>query len=102
MSMTKKYLKSKPVCKVTFKLNADAANGAKKANIVGEWNDWDLKKDNMRKLKDGSFTKTIDLEVGKEYAFRYLLDNEKWENDPQADAYVGTGVSWEENSVVNV
>ena len=102
MSTTKKYLKSKPFCKVTFKFPKKAANGAKKVSIVGEFNNWNEKKDQMKALKDGSFTKTLDLEVGKEYQYRFLLDGKVWENDWNAEKYVSTGVSYEENSVVSV
>jgi 1,4-alpha-glucan branching enzyme len=102
MSTTKKYLKSKPVCKVTFKLPKEAAKGAKKVAIVGEFNEWSKKKNQMKALKDGSFTTTLDLEVGNEYQYRFLLDGEVWENDWNAEKYVPTGVSLEENSVVAV
>jgi len=102
MSTTKKYLKSKPLCKVTFKFPKQAANGAKKIAIVGEFNEWNKKKDQMKALKDGSFTKTLDLEVGKEYQYRFLLDGQVWENDWDADKYVPTGVGYDENSVVTV
>ena len=56
----------------------------------------------MKKLKNGTFTATLDLETGKAYEFRYCLDGETWENDDAADKYVPTGVSLEENSVVVV
>lgn len=102
MSTTKKYLKSKPVCKVTFKFPKKAANGAKKVAIVGEFNNWNKKKDQMKALKDGSFTKTIDLKVGNEYQYRFLLDGKVWENDWNAEKYVASGVTLEENSVVVV
>ena len=31
---------------------------------------------------------TISLKPGQEYRFRYLLDNNRWENDGTADAYL--------------
>jgi len=99
--MKKKYLKSKPVCKVSFSLPKEAAVKAKEVTIVGDFNDWDHKKHKMKKLKNGSFTSTIDLEVGSEYQFRYLIDQEAWENDWQADKYVPTEFG-AENSVVVV
>jgi hypothetical protein len=40
--MKKQYLKSKPVCKVTFRLAGEAAGSAGSANIVGEFNDWNI------------------------------------------------------------
>ena len=102
MSLKKQFLKSKPICKVTFNLASDLVEGAKKAAILGDFNNWDPKETNMRKLKNGSFTKTLDLEVGKEYQFRYLVDGTKWINDTEADKYVNSGISTEENGVVSV
>ena len=39
--IAKKFLKSKPVCKATFTLPAEAAQGAKKVFLVGDFNNWD-------------------------------------------------------------
>ena len=100
MSIKKQYLKSKPVCKVTFRLSGEAAGLAGSANIVGEFNDWGIYSTPMRKLKNGSFTVTIDLEPNREYQFRYLLDDEIWENDGEADKYVSHPYGDGENSVV--
>lgn len=100
MSVTKKYLKSKPVCKVTFKLPKEAAAEAKKVAIAGDFNNWSTKKTAMKKLKDGSFSTTLDLETGKEYAYKFLIDGEIWENDWNAEKYSPAGIGAEENSVV--
>jgi 1,4-alpha-glucan branching enzyme len=56
----------------------------------------------MKKLKSGEFTLTVNLEKDNEYEFRYLLDDEKWENDWEADGYAPSNVSVEENSLVSV
>ncbi len=100
MSIKKQYLKSKSVCKVTFTLPGESAKHAESANIVGEFNDWGIYTTPMRKLKNGSFTVTIDLEPNREYQFRYLLDDQTWENDSEADKYVPTSYGDSENSVV--
>ena len=100
--MKKQYLKSKPVCKVSFSLPKEAANGAEQVSIVGDFNNWDTKQHKMKKLKNGSFTSTIDLQVGVEYQFRYLIDDSEWENDWNADKYVPTAYGDAENSVVVV
>jgi 1,4-alpha-glucan branching enzyme len=103
MSLTKKFLKSKPICKVTFKVSKEMAAGAKKVALVGEFNDWNLKKPiAMKGLKNGTFKTTLDLETGKSYQFRYILDGVNWENDDAADAYAPTGISNEENSIINL
>ena len=102
MSLKKKYLKSKPVCKVTFSLPADVVEGAKKVALVGEFNDWNLDTaETMRKLKDGSYTRTLDLDAGRAYQYRFVLDGENWVNDTEADAYVPSGLG-EENCVVEL
>jgi len=56
----------------------------------------------LKKLKDGSFKGAVDLPVNGEYQFRYLVDGTRWENDPEADKYVNSGVSYDSNSVVVV
>jgi 1,4-alpha-glucan branching enzyme len=98
----KQFLKSKPLCKVTFTLPAEAVAEAEKVQLVGEFSEWLKEPIEMKKLKDGSFKTTVDLETGKDYAFRYFVNGESWTNDWEADAYRGTGVSYDENSVVSL
>ena len=56
MSLKKKYLASKPECKVTFKLAKDGANTYNEVSLVGDFNNWDQGKHPMKKLKSGDFT----------------------------------------------
>jgi 1,4-alpha-glucan branching enzyme len=100
MSLKKQYLKTKSICKVTFRLSREDALGAENVNIVGEFNNWSTKQTPMKKLKDGSFTLTLDLESNSHYQFRYLIDNQLWVNDPAADKYVPSGYAGSDNSVV--
>jgi 1,4-alpha-glucan branching enzyme len=101
MALTKQYLKSKPVVKVTFTLPAEAVEKSEKVSLVGEFNGWNPEEAiALKKQKDGSFKAILELVAGKEYQFRYLLDNEKWANDWEADKYVPAGINAEENSVV--
>ena len=96
----KQFLKSKPVCKATFTFPAEAAPEAKTVEVVGDFNNWNTEKAvSMKKQKD-VFKAVVELETGKEYQFRYLIDGQAWENDWEADAYVSTpfGV---DNSVVS-
>lgn len=100
MSLKKQFLKSKPVCKVTFRLPAEAAETAETVVLVGDFNEWNPENGyEMKQLKNGSFKTTINLETGKEYQFRYLIDNNTWENDWEADKYVANEYG-EDNSVV--
>lgn len=102
MAFKKQYLKSKAVCKVTFKISKDEAHEAESVRLVGDFNNWDTSSAPMKKLKNGSFTETVELEKDTKYQFRYLLNDKKWENDWSADEYIPSPVSLEENSVVNV
>jgi len=100
MSIKKQYLKTKPMCKVTFRISEEMGNSVGTAHVVGEFNNWNLYSTPMKKLKKGAFTATLDLEKGREYQFRYLLDDNTWENDASADRFVPTPFGDGENSVI--
>lgn len=102
MSLEKRNLKSRPVTKVTFRLPRAAAPEAKKVHLVGDFNDWKTDATPMTRLKNGEFKAVLDLETGREYQFRYLIGDDTWENDWDADKYVPSGLAAVENSVVVV
>lgn len=101
MSLKKKFLKSKPICKVTFNLPAKAAPKAKEVTLVGDFNEWSETRNKMTRLKSGAFKIELPLASEKEYQFRYLIDGELWENDWEADQYLPTPIAGVDNSVVN-
>ncbi|MBC6905944.1 glycoside hydrolase [Saccharophagus sp. K07] len=102
MSLDKKYLKSKPICKVKFIAPAELAKEAKKIYLAGDFNNWEFSGTPLKKQKDGSFATTLELETGSEYEYRYVLDGERWENDYDADKYVPSKIANVDNSVVVV
>jgi 1,4-alpha-glucan branching enzyme len=102
MSIIKKYLKKKPVCKVTFKVPKEAAKTVNSVHVVGDFNNWDELATPMKRLKNGDYTATVDLELYKEYEFRYLKDENEWENDWEADKYTHSPFGNCDNSVVVV
>ena len=99
MSMLKKQpLKSKPVCKVTFSLPESVK--AETAFLVGDFNNWDEKATPMNKQKKtAQFSVTLELDKGREFQFRYLVNGSEWHNDWHADKYVPNPFSGD-NSVV--
>ncbi len=101
MSLKKQFLKSKPVCKVTFSLPKEAAATANEVVILGEFNNWDPSNGVPMKVSKKEYKAVLELESGRNYEFRYLIDQNTWENDWAADDYVPTpfGV---DNSVVFV
>ncbi len=102
MALKKQYLKSKPVCKVTFRMTKKLVQSADHVHLVGEFNQWNILATPMKRLKSGDFTLTLDLETGREYQFRYLIDQVRWENDDKADAYIPTPFGDCDNSVVAI
>ncbi|MGE5312052.1 MAG: glycoside hydrolase [Nitrospirota bacterium] len=100
--IVKEYLKKDQPCKVTFRLPRIAAADAKSVCIVGDFNNWSIHSHPMRKLKSGDYTITLELEPGREYQFRYFIDEIRWENDWQADKYVKSPYGDSDNSVVIV
>ena len=99
--ITKEYTKSRNLCKVTFMLPGEAALKAQLVAIVGDFNNWNKTTTPLNKTENGDFTVTLELETGKEYRFRYFIDNHRWENDWCADKYLA-GPYGVEDSVVCV
>ena len=102
MTCEKKYLKTKPVCKVKFIAPEALAKQAKTLHVAGDFNDWNATETVLRKQKDGRYATTIDLPKDSEYQYRYVIDGDRWENDYDADKYVPNNINFEENSVVVV
>ncbi|MCR4733528.1 MAG: isoamylase early set domain-containing protein [Treponema sp.] len=100
MALKKSFSKDKTKCTVTFIVSAEAAKGAQTINIAGDFNSWSSTDTPLTKNKDGSFSVKLELEAGREYQFRYLLDGYKWENDWNADKYIPAPYSNADNSVV--
>ena len=98
MAIKKQFLKSKPVCKVTFSIEAE---DAKKVALVGSFNEWNTKKTQLKKLKSGTFKGTVDLEKDNSYEFKYIVDG-TYVNDSEADSYAWNDFAGTENSVVTV
>ncbi len=79
-----------------------AAMDAKNVYIVGDFNNWNTSADPMEKFKSGDYHIELDLEPGREYQFRYLIDEVRWENDGNADKYVRSDYGGCDNSVVMI
>lgn len=94
--LKKRRFKKENVVKVTFVLPPEVRGDT--VHLAGEFNDWQTSHA-MRRQKDDSWRITVDLEPGREYQFRYLVDGQRWLNDPQADKYVPNPYG-DQNSVV--
>lgn len=98
MAISKNFLKSKPICKITFTI---PSNNATKAVVVGDFNNWDPSATPLKKQKNGVFKGTIDVETGKSYEFKYIVDGVYY-NDPEVEEKVFNSFANDYNSVVTV
>ena len=102
--INKKYQKDNACCDVTFSLPLEVAPDAREVRVVGDFNNWNWEEGlPMKATKNKKeYRATVELEPGRQYEFRYLLDNERWENDREADDYVPSPFEGVHNCVVSL
>ena len=96
MSIAKQYLKTKPICKVTFTV---PAKDAEKVAVVGDFNNWNPKGSMLKKLKNGTFKGTFDLPKEKTFEFKYIVDGD-FINETEAERYQWNDFAGSENAVL--
>jgi len=96
MPVKKQFIKTKPVCKVTFSTEAKDANVVA---VVGDFNNWDPKAGELSKLKNGTFKGTFDIAKDASYEFKYIIDG-AFVNEPESDSFVWNSFAGAENSVL--
>ena len=98
MSIKKQFIKTKPVCKVTFSVDARVAQTVA---VVGDFNNWNATEGELSKLKNGTFKGVFDLPKDNSFEFKYLVDG-TFVNEPEADSYRWNDYANAENSVLEV
>ena len=98
MSIKKQFVKTKPVCKVTFSVEAKEANSA---SVVGDFNNWDQKEGELSKLKNGTFKAVFELPKDASYEFKYVIDG-VFVNDAESDSFQWNEFAGAENGVITV
>lgn len=96
MSIKKQFIKSKPVCKVTFSIEAKDASDV---SVVGDFNEWNAEEGVLSKLKNGTFKGVFSVATGASYEFKYLVDG-VFVNDSEADSYKWNEFAGTENGVI--
>lgn len=82
--MIKKEQKKKDEqVKVTFVLPEEEVRG--RVSVVGDFNDWDPEADKLIRRNNGTYSASVKLARGGEYAFRYFFEDGTWKNDEAAD-----------------
>jgi 1,4-alpha-glucan branching enzyme len=85
--ITKEPTGTNGLARVTFELPSTV--WADQVNLVGEFNEWDnLVTPMIQDRADEHWRVTLDLEPGRRYRFRYLVDGDVWLSDRQADDHV--------------
>jgi 1,4-alpha-glucan branching enzyme len=98
MAIKKQFIKTKPVCKVTFSVDAKEANTA---SVVGDFNNWDAAAGELGRLKNGTFKGVFEVDKDAAYEFRYIVDG-AYVNEAEADRYAWNEYAGAENSVLDV
>ncbi|MFT4093234.1 MAG: glycoside hydrolase family 13 [Niabella sp.] len=89
--------------KIIFTLPAEALGDATEALLLGDFNEWNLDKAICLEAQaDGTLAATVELEPGKSYEYRFLLNNGQWINDWAAQQYVYNHIFGVENSLIFV
>jgi outer membrane biosynthesis protein TonB len=99
MSIKKSYVSAKGIYKVTFSLPVAALQGNKSVALLGDFNNWEPSKGIALKSGKTEFSVSVDLAPGT-YEFKYLIDNNIWENDFNADNYSPSPFAGVNNSVL--
>ena len=100
MSIEKKFMKAKPVCKAVFTVPLDFQENIKTICLVGDFNGWNKTGTPMKKNPEKGYTVSLELDINKEYQFRYLINGTIWANDSGADGQVPSPFPEEQNSVI--
>ena len=89
--------------KVTFTLSSDAVAEATSGLLLGEFNNWDYNNGiSLKKQKNGSMKATANLDAGKTYQYRYLLNDGRWVNDQNAEQFIYAEGFHVENCIITV
>ncbi len=102
MAVKKQYFRTKPYCKVTFRLEKKNAGSAHKVALAGDFNSWEASQTPMKSLKSGDFTTSLNLPKGREYQYRFVIDDHQWITDDAADKQIYCDFAKAQNAVVVV
>lgn len=88
---------------IIFTLPGEALEGATEAVVLGDFNNWTPGHEfELKRQEDGSFKTTVQLEEGKTYQYRFLLNSGRWQNDYNAQDYVPASGLFVDNCVITV
>lgn len=83
--------------KVTFAM--PSALWADSIYVVGDFNGWDERATPLRQTESGWMV-SVELEAGRAYEYRYLVNGVDWHNDWQADGYARNAYGGDNSLVI--
>ncbi|WP_020569044.1 DUF4332 domain-containing protein [Neolewinella persica] len=86
----KSFVKAKKQYKVTFEVPVEHLGKGRDVRVLGNFNGWSWDKGLAMSNGKGTYKAEINLAPG-EYQFRYLVDNQEWKNDWEAQGYTSSG-----------
>jgi 1,4-alpha-glucan branching enzyme len=98
MSIKKQFVKTKPLCKVTFSVEAKEAI---EASVIGDFNNWNPEEGSLNKLKNGTFKGVFNIDKDASYEFKYVIDG-AFVNEADADFFLWNEFAGNENGVLTV
>lgn len=88
---------------IKFTIPVHLVEEANSAHVLGEFNNWTPgEQSKMTLQEDGSLAVSIPLEIGKNYQYRFFLNDGRWLNDPAAQGYQEQVNYFTANSIVFV
>lgn len=98
MAIKKQFVKTKPICKVTFLVESKEAN---EVAVIGDFNNWNPEEGVLNKLKNGTFKGVFSIDKDAAYEFKYVIDGD-FVNETEADSFKWNEFAGAENSVLEV
>lgn len=87
---------------VTFKIEKEKTPNKTNILLLGDFNNWEVDTKNHMEINNDAFLKSIKLENGQRYEFRYMNQDYVWFNDEAADDYVPSPFEGITNCVVDL
>jgi len=97
--MIVKHKMAKGKVRVTFTM--PALDDVTQLYLVGDFNNWSIAETPLKQTGDGTWSTTLMLDGGRQYAYRYFANGQTWHNDWAADSYIPNTFG-SENSVIDL
>jgi len=99
-NIIREYIKDGSKCVVTFTFPKEIAQEANSVAVAGSFNGWDKYSHPLKKNRSGEFILKVEVDANREHEFRFVINENRWENAWNADKYVWSEYGNCDNSVI--